>query len=147
MNWGKGIFISFILFASGLVVMLVITMRQELGLVAKDYYKQELAYQDQIDRIKNFEALNVKPEIKLQADIRSVVISFPEELATSVEAGEIHFFRPSSVSSDMKYNLQLGANHQQQFDTQNFKRGKWRVKLSWKDAKKEYYQETILVVR
>ena len=53
MNWGTKITLSFIAFVGIIITMVVISMRQDISLVAKDYYVQEIAYQDQIDRIRN----------------------------------------------------------------------------------------------
>jgi len=145
MNWGKGIFITFVVFALGLVVMLVITLRQDLGLVASDYYKQELAYQDQMERIKNFNSLVNKPEIKQEIELNKVVLTFPSELIEQIHEGEVHFFRPSNSEIDIIYKLTFDEQGRQYFDLDNFEKGMWRVKINWKGQDKEYYRESILV--
>jgi nitrogen fixation protein FixH len=145
MNWGKGIFLTFVLFATGLVIMLFITLRQDLGLIASDYYKQELVYQEQIDRIKNYNSLEVKPEIKQLTEIKKVILTFPNDLIEQLEEGEVQFFRPSNASSDLIYTLQFDEQGNQYFDMNNFEKGMWRIKLNWKGSDKEYYRETIMV--
>ncbi|HMP99100.1 MAG TPA: FixH family protein [Cyclobacteriaceae bacterium] len=146
MNWGKGIFLAFILFASGLIVMLYITLRQDIGLVAKDYYKQELTYQDQIERIKNYNELAYKPEIKQQREVQQIELSFPAELIDELISGEIHFFRPSSSTEDIKFNIAINEDGKQYINIATLERGMWRVKLNWKDTSKEYYKESILII-
>ena len=145
MNWGKGIFLTFVLYAIGLVIMLFITLRQDLGLIASDYYKQELVYQEQIDRIKNFNNLEVKPEIKQMTEIKKVVLTFPNDLIEQLQEGEVQFFRPSNASNDVIYKIQFDEQGNQYFDMSNFEKGMWRIKLNWKGSDKEYYRETIMV--
>jgi nitrogen fixation protein FixH len=145
MNWGKGIFITFVVFALGLVVMLVITLRQDLGLVASDYYKQELAYQDQMERIKNFNSLVNKPEIKQEIELNKVVLTFPSELLDQIHEGEVQFFRPSNSEFDIIYKLIFDEQGRQYFDLDNFEKGMWRVKINWRTQDKEFYRESILV--
>ena len=72
MNWGTKIVFSFIAFAGLIITMVVISMRQDVSLVAKDYYVQEIAYQDQIDKIQNQKALESEPTIKLSQEFVEV---------------------------------------------------------------------------
>ncbi len=146
MNWGKGIFLTFVIFASGLVVMLVITLREDLGLVAKDYYKQEIAYHDQMERIRNYMALAEKPVLERQVNLNRVVLSFPTDMVKEVTEGEVLFFRPSSSNADVTYKLMFDEEGNQYFDLSNLEKGMWRIKLNWKDNNKEYYQETVMVI-
>ena len=53
MNWGKWIIVSFVLFAAFIGILVVICVRQDISLVSKNYYQEELAYQQQIDRMNN----------------------------------------------------------------------------------------------
>lgn len=146
MNWGKGIFLAFVIFASGLGVMLFITLREDLGLVAHDYYKQEIAYQEQIERMKNYETLQKKPTIRQQIDLRRIVLTFPVDLVEAITEGEVHFFRPSASQSDVKFKLMFDETGTQYFDMSSLEKGMWRIKLNWKDSSKEYYQETVMVI-
>ena len=53
MNWGVKIVISFVFFIGLLFGLVYISMNQDISLVSENYYEQELAYEDQIQRIKN----------------------------------------------------------------------------------------------
>ena len=53
MNWGHKIVMTFIVFAAIIISMVVISMRQDVSLVAADYYKQELAYTEQMNKLEN----------------------------------------------------------------------------------------------
>ena len=53
MNWGKSIILAFVLFAGFIATLVVVCVREDISLVSKDYYKEELLYQDQIQRLNN----------------------------------------------------------------------------------------------
>ena len=110
MNWGQSIILVFILFAGIIITLVTISMKQDVNLVADDYYKEEIAYQKQIDRQLNYQALNEKPEIKKEGD--QVILTYPASIAEQIEDGEIHFFRPSDKNFDKKYKVKLDNNHQ-----------------------------------
>jgi hypothetical protein len=65
MNWGKSIVLAFVLFA---------ILHWNTGhclctpgykLVTRDYYKEDLDYQSQMDRERNAEQLSEKPKIEV----------------------------------------------------------------------------------
>lgn len=144
MNWGKGIVIAFVLFATVIGSMVVISMKQEVNLVAPDYYKQEIAYQDQINRKENFNALNNKPILKKETG-GVLLIKFPKELSNTFVSGDILFFRPSTSKLDRKVAFRLNEDGQQQISIGHLQKGVWKVKISWKGSdEKEYYNESIL---
>ncbi|GAA0189303.1 hypothetical protein GCM10009122_49340 [Fulvivirga kasyanovii] len=144
MNWGTKIVMSFILFVGLIVTMVTISMRQDVSLVAKDYYVQEIAYQDQIERIKNYRDLGenqIKLEYKKQTS--QIVLTLPKSYAGK---GEIHFFRPSDASLDARYVLRPDSEGYQRFEAGDFKKGLWKVKISWHENDREYYEEKTLVI-
>ena len=144
MNWGKGIIIAFIIFAGLVITMVIISMKQEVGLVAPDYYKQEIAYQDQIDRINNYETLKEKPVIRIDRNTRQLVLKFPQLLRTSMQNGRLELFRPSTSRVDEKYPLQLNEDGEQRINVSNLLRGRWKVKLFWETHSLEYYNEVAI---
>lgn len=144
MNWGRSIVLAFVLFATLIVTMVSISMQHDVNLVAHNYYEEELAYQDQIDRIQNFETLRDKPTIEKSGNL--IVLSFPSELANHIETGEIHFFRPSDHRVDRKIEVKLDSDFRQLISVSAFSKGLWRAKLSWTAGNKEYFSEKRIVL-
>lgn len=144
MNWGRGIILAFVGFALVITTLVVISMKQEVNLVSPDYYKQEIAYQDQIHRLENFNALDEKPVVKKESS-NVLLIKFPLELSNDFVSGNFLLFRPSSSKLDKKFKLDLDNNGAQRVSLENLSKGIWKVKLSWKGKNdKEYYSESIL---
>jgi len=144
MNWGKSIVLAFVLFAALIITMVVISMRHDVNLVAPNYYEEELAHEDQMNRIRNFNGLETKPTISRNGS--QIILSFPIDIANQIESGEIHFFRPSDQSVDKKIEIKLDQNYRQSFPTSALSTGLWKTKLSWKTATQEYFFEQKIVL-
>ena len=101
MNWGKWIVIVFLMFAVFIGVLVYYCVREDISLVTPEYYREELAFQDQIDRLKNTEALDQKPRLTVVSS--GLMISFRQ--LPFFDVGEIQLFRPSDKRFDRKFNF------------------------------------------
>lgn len=137
MNWGKWIVVSFLLFAIFIGVLVTVCVRQDISLVANDYYKQELDYQKQIDRDKNTQNLLAKPEISIDQNL--LKISFKD--FNKMQRGEVKLFRPSNAASDMLFRLEPGEAKVRSFDVQSKEKGMYKAQMKWLMDGKEYYIE------
>ena len=45
MNWGKSIVLAFVLFAVFIGVLVAVCVREDISLVSRNYYNEELDYQ------------------------------------------------------------------------------------------------------
>lgn len=139
MSIGNWIVVAFVLFAGFIATLVTVCMRQDVNLVSKEYYKEELAYQSQVDRINNTAALQVKPVIDIKTG--NVEIAFP----SSIDEGELTLFRPSNPDLDKTFSLRKGERSQS-FAVDHMKRGMYKAKLVWKVNGKEFYQEEVIYI-
>jgi hypothetical protein len=139
MNWGKWIIVSFVLFAGFIGTLVTVCMRAEVGLVSKDYYKEELEFQKQIVRIENTSALESKPAIVAGKGIIEITFDFSE-----LETGELILFRPSDAALDKKFQLSTTGNQLQQFPTDQLDPGMYRARMQWTKQGKEFYYEQVI---
>lgn len=142
MNWGTRIVITFIVFVGIIATMVTISMRQDVNLVADDYYVKELAYQDQIVSENNMNELTVKPEVTLDRSKGLITLHIDGEDLD----GEVLFFRPSKASMDKKYKLKTNKEGMQFFSMSDFDQGLWKIKVSWSSNDKPYYLEQSVVL-
>lgn len=142
MNWGKGIFISFVLFAVFMAVMVTIMMRQSIGLVSTQYYKDDLAYQEQYIRKQNTEELEQKPEITIVQN-QYLKVVFP--VRGNVVEGDVKLYRPSEDKLDQNFKLRASSDSIQLFQIKPLEHGAYRAKMKWKMNDKEYYLEKVIV--
>lgn len=136
-TWGHGVAIGFTLFVVYILSFVYRSFNQNIDLVAEDYYAQEVVYQDRIDETEN---------AKMYADLISVVksqeqvvLEFPAEFRTNGFEGEVHFFRPSDKSLDLKFPLELNDDSQVNFPSQLFKTGRYEVKIHWMMNDTKFY--------
>ena len=146
MNWGAKIVLSFVCFFGVIFTMAYISMNQDINLVADNYYEQELAYEDQIERIKNTQGLSEKPQMVLDRVEREARLVFPNELIGKVSEGKVHFFRPSNSALDKEFTIVLDQEGFQAFDISAFPAGLWKAKVSWEWKNREYYEEITIVL-
>ena len=143
MNWGNWIIVSFVLFAAFIGTLVTVCVRQDINLVSKDYYREELQYESQLSRLKNVSLLQSKPVIKV-IDRGFIQISF-EGLA-DIDTGELKLFRPSDPTKDRQYNLAGKSNHTVEFPTDNLSPGMYRAKMQWTMNGKEFYVEEVIFI-
>ncbi len=139
MSIGKWIVVVFILFAGFIGTLVTICVRQDISLVSKEYYKEELAYQEQIKRISNTALLERKPVILITRKAMQVTFDHTQ----AIEHGELRLYCPSNARMDR--TLTLGSN-QQEFSQEisGLTAGMYRAKLYWSMSGKDYYLEEII---
>lgn len=135
-NWGYKLTISLIIFAGIMATMVTIAMRQNIDLVEKEYYKKELAYQDQIDKISNaVEKGAIK--IAFEEDAPYIILQFKNQ----IEDGEIHLFRPSNAAEDLHIAIATDTDGIQKIPYDQLSSGFWRIKVDWSFNGEAYYHE------
>jgi hypothetical protein len=141
MNWGKWIIVSFVLFAAFIATLVTVCMRQNVDLVSKDYYNEELAYQEQITRMNNVNDLKQKPEIEIKGT--SLAISFKQ--FDEIKDGTLTLFSPSDPKKDKIYKIEPSEGTQQLFPLDDVK-GMYRARMQWSMNGKEYFIETTITI-
>ncbi|UAB74888.1 MULTISPECIES: FixH family protein [unclassified Mesoflavibacter] len=145
LNWGTGIVIAFIGFIS-FIMYFVINMNTDKkldhDLVTEDYYKQELKYQNDIDKEKNAKTLSAN--LKWQKTENGMLISFPENLEPSNISGKVFLYRPSNKQLDFETTISL-SNHNLLIPDKRLLDGRWNIKIDWSYKGNNYlYKEEIL---
>lgn len=140
MNWGRSIILAFVLFAAFIASLVVICARQDVSLVTRNYYEEELRYQQQIDRIVDTDKLEVKPQIEVEKGV--VKISYPD--FGQIQEGALVLFRPSDASQDRVFELTPSRAPVQYFPTEGLSNGMYRAKLKWTMNGKEFYLEQVV---
>ena len=141
MNWGKSIILAFILFAAFIGALVTVCMRQDISLVTREYYKEELDYQAQINRISHTTTLSEKPSIHVETgDIIKVHYSDFH----AIESGKLHLFRPSDPKMDKQFDLRRSAEALQYFSTAGMARGMYRARMKWTMNGEEFYIEHVI---
>ncbi|MBS1489582.1 MAG: FixH family protein [Bacteroidetes bacterium] len=140
MHFGKWILVSFVFFALFIGTLITLCLREDISLVSKDYYEEELAYQKKIEQKKNVLALPQKPVVTY-TNQTGLKIELPEN--TSIDAGELKLFCPSNAQLDKHFKLQSSPVQTFKITT---KKGMYRVQLFWTTGGKDYYFEDQIII-
>ena len=143
MSWGWKITILYSGFVIMILTFVIASTQQEFHLVTEDYYAEEIAYQNRIDRTKAALALSDPMAIRLVAQDGVIEIDYPDEQRTP--AGEIHLYRPDNARHDQKIAIAPDADHRQRLSLQGLKPGLWKVQVTWQANGQEFYKEQVVV--
>ncbi|MFK7952213.1 MAG: FixH family protein [Ekhidna sp.] len=136
MNWGKSIVLAFVLFAAFILFMVVRAFQEDFDLVAEDYYAQEIGYQKKLEQKANYEKLDTKVLVQLNAE--NVSITFPEDQQPK---GEIHVYHPSHKALDKRFEINTTNSNQQVVSMNEFIQGQYRINITWESGGVEYFQQ------
>ena len=142
MNFGSWIVVSFVLFGAFIGTLVTICVRQDISLVSKDYYKEELAYQEQIDRQNNTERLGIKPEIRIVG--KKLEVNFHQE--SGIQKAELKLFCPSDSKADKQFLLNNLIGGNESIVVEGFKPGMYKARLLWTMDGNEFYFEEVIYI-
>ena len=137
-NWGTGIVIAFIAFIS-FIMYFVITMninkKYEHDLVTEDYYKQELEFQNDIDKETNSKTL--EENINWKKTNEGILLEFPKFFKAENISGKVFLYRPSDKQFDFETEFSL-SNHNLLIPDKRLLDGRWNIKVDWQYNGKSY---------
>jgi hypothetical protein len=111
-------------------------------LVSEEYYKDELNYQQEIN--KENKGVALKENIKITKDSLGLTIEFPMEFEPSKIEGTISFVRLSNDKIDFNIPIKLTSNKILIQDNKLVE-GRWDVKIEWKVNGVDYlYKEKLI---
>lgn len=143
MNWGKGIALSLAIFMGLMVFMVYKAVNQRFDLVAKDYYADEIAYQEVMDKEENVRLLQGKLDIKTIA--AGLLITFPSDFEGKAIEGTAVLYRPSDERMDKAFKFSLESG-EYLIPVAELSTGKWELKLDWTvEGEAFYYKEQIIL--
>jgi hypothetical protein len=132
-NWGTGIVIAFIVFI-GFIMFLVISMMTDdafdYDLVTEEYYKEELAFQEEIDAETNASLLS--ENIVINRVDEGLLVIFPKNFEFDKIEGTIFVYRPSNKSLDFNISLNKLSSNKILIPENRLIEGRWNISVSWK---------------
>lgn len=144
MNWGNKLILVFIVFAGFIGTMVYKAINTKVELVSKEYYKDELRYQDRIDGRINAEQIG---KVAVTQDAESVEIALPAEMKGLAVSGEAWFYCQTDDVKDRKIPLQVDENGRQLIMKKALVKGSYDLKLNWEASSKQYYSEQKLIIQ
>jgi hypothetical protein len=143
--WPYGIILTFVLFISGTIGLVVMACGQKTDLVSPDYYEQEIRFQSHLDR-----AVRTRPlaaSISYDSAARKIRIELPKTVAAEKAVGDIFLYRPSAAGLDRHVALDSDSQGVQSIDASVLVPGFWKVRVAWTSAAEDYFLERSITIK
>lgn len=148
LNWGHKLTIGMVLFMLVIISMVVFTVAQgEIQLVTKNYYQEELRYQQIIDQVNNTRVISPEKVMRFKAGGKTLSVDLQAFEGISSEKVLLKLYRPSDASLDKKLQLQLDASAQAQILLDEYHPGLWKLQLDWENEHKKFSEVLTVVIR
>ena len=138
LSWGHKIAFVYIMFVAGIGFLVFKASSQKFDLVTKDYYDQELKYQQVIDQAANTAKLSTSLVVEKTASELS--ISFPAEMKNKKKIIDFYLYYPADAKRDFRKSININDNTFKQ-PLPDAMKGKYELKLSWEVDGVNYYFE------
>jgi len=145
MNWGNKLFLVFVVFAGMITYMVSQCIQTPVDLVDKEYYRDELAYQQVVDGARRANALS--SNVQMRQDEDSICLQWPEEMKHTVLKGSILFYCVSDAAKDRRLPLKVDITGRQAINARTFLPGRYIVKIQWNEGKDEYFTEQPVTIQ
>ena len=145
MSWSIRITALYLGFVALIVTLVIISSNNKEELVSKDYYAQELRFQEKIDATNN--ANSLVNGISHSIDENNVIITLPTENMSSDLKGEVYFFCPSNSANDKTIPMAFDNNGKMFIQKNTLKQGAYKMKLSWSGNGKNYFKESVISIK
>ncbi len=139
LNWGHGLFLAmvlFVIFIGSFVYKVMFMDQYDHKLVSEEYYKDELHYQDEIDRLNNAGALEKNVEAIVSDD--GILLEFPSNFDYKNIKATLKLQRLSDESLDITKEIELDSL-QYLIPDKFLAKGNYNLKMDW-DYKGKSYQ-------
>ena len=144
MSWGKKITILYLSFVALILTLVVLCFGQKVELESKDYYAQELKFQDKINAISNEK--NATSTITHSIQGHNVILFIDSSFINKGFEGKIIFLRPSDSTKDFDLKMNF-TTKQQIINTTHLIHGIYKMQLSWVNNGLAYFKEEVIFIK
>lgn len=135
MHWGKGILLAMVAFMGFILYLAVTLMTQKVDLESTDYYKREMAYQDEIAAMSNASSLSNR--IKVSKDKENILIQLPDSVV--INRVDVSLRRPDNQKMDLNYTIENTMNFT--INKSDLRKGVYQLELTYKVDGKDCLQK------
>lgn len=142
-NWAVGIAVLYMGFVAMILVLVSMSIGQNIDLATEHYYEEELGFQDKIGKKERSKAL-VNP-LKWTLSETGITIFYPQRSNERSLTGQIKLYCPADKQHDRQFNI--APNNQIQFiPTANIPEGNYHLQIDWKNDNQTYWNEDVIQI-
>ena len=142
LNWGWRIAIMYGGFVAFMLFLVYRTSQVNIDLVTKNYYAEELQYQNHLDALNRSNQLSEK--MNWEVSNNKITFQLPGELAAKTVSGSVQFYCPANAKNDLTVAFTPDKNGVFETSTAKMESGAYKVKVKWKAGDLDYYNEGVL---
>ena len=122
-----------------MTILVYLAVKQDIPMVSKNYYEQELVYQQKLDAIRNTEAYDAGFSVLTTGN--QVTVQIPPALAEKLTGGSVYFYCPAKEQQDRRVTLVAGQTGTYSFPV-DIKPGlAYQVQIAFRSGNTDYYKE------
>lgn len=138
LSWGYKILFGYLAFVAGIVFLVVKASSEKFDLVTKDYYEQELKYQQVIDQAAN--AAKLSAPVRVEKAEGKITVRFPEEMKDIKKTIDFYLYFPADAKKDFRKKIETGDIEFTEALPAGIS-GLHVLKLFWEAGSVKYYYE------
>jgi hypothetical protein len=138
-NFGTGIAVVYSLFAVSMLAVAIRSTHYDVGLVKKDYYADDLNYQQHYNKIQNEKSSSERLKLERDTEGTCIIVRFPQNQPAPM--GKIILFRPSKVGIDEIISIKTDKNNAMHIPTKQLLHGAWKIQIDWTANGTGFYRE------
>jgi len=142
--WPLGIIVTFVIFISGTIGLVVMACMHRTELVNSNYYDQEIKYQARID--SETRAQQAGAHVSYDRSARHIVISLPAMHPAKDITGQIQLYRPSAAGLDKEFKFEPAADGIQTLDAAGLQPGLWKIRVLWNVEGHDYFMDQKIII-
>ena len=140
LNFSAG---NLLIYGSILTLLFIFTlifsfMKEELFLVTKNYYEEEVTYDQQKQELKNANLYG--DQIRAEKNGSNVLLFIPVDISNNLVQGKVTAYFPSQPTNDQVFTFAKNDTGRYQFDINNSKNIPFTLKVKFADSEKSYYK-------
>jgi hypothetical protein len=145
LNWGHKITLAFSAFVLLMFTLVYKSMKTDFQLVTKEYYKDELAYQQVIDGTNR--ANKLKGNVQVAQTKDGLSIQLPAEMKGKNISGNIWLYCSSDDKKDRRLELVIDENGKHMITDKSILPANYLLNVTLKADELSYYNEQRIEVK
>lgn len=141
MNWGKGIIIFMASFMTFILWMVFTLMSKNTDLESEDYYKKEIAYEQEIQAQRN--ANDAKEKVKVSENKDFIILQFPVE--EKIDTVSVEFFKPNDKNEDRLF-AEVGTKTMM-VEKKKLQKGLYLINIHYQIENKKFLQKEEIMLK
>jgi len=141
MNWGIGIIIFMASFMAFILWMVFTLMSKNTDLESEDYYKKEIAYEQEIQAQRN--ANDAIEKVKISENKEFIILQFPSK--DKIDTVSVEFFKPNDKKGDQLF-AEVGTKTMM-VDKKKLQKGVYLINIHYQIATKKFLQKEEIMLK